>query len=75
MIQPRIIGKNKNVLKFRVQDENGYGMDAIYFGDVQDCLETIEQSEAMAFTYYPSVNEFRGERTIQMVVQNYSPSK
>ena len=75
VIQPRIIGKNKNVLKFRIQDENGYAMDAIYFGDVQGCLETIEQSEAMAFTYYPSINEFRGERTIQMVVQNYSPSK
>ena len=50
-------------------------MDAICFGDVEACLETIEQSETMAFTYYPSINEFRGERTIQMVVQNYNPSK
>ena len=75
MIDPRIIGKNKNVLKFKVQDKDGYEMDAICFGDVEACLETIEQSERMAFTYYPSINEFRGERTIQMVVQNYNPSK
>ena len=75
VINPRIIGKNKNVLKFKVQDKDGYEMDAICFGDVEACLETIEQSETMAFTYYPSINEFRGERTIQMVVQNYNPSK
>lgn len=75
VIDPRIIGKNKNVLKFKVQDKDGYEMDAICFGDVEGCLETIEQSETMAFTYYPSINEFRGERTIQMVVQNYNPSK
>ena len=75
VINPRIIGKNKNVLKFKVQDKDGYEMDAICFGDVEACLETIEQSEMMAFTYYPSINEFRGERTIQMVVQNYNPSK
>lgn len=75
VIDPRIIGKNKNVLKFKVQDKDGYEMDAICFGDVEACLETIEQSETMAFTYYPSINEFRGERTIQMVVQNYNPSK
>lgn len=65
VIDPRIIGKNKNVLKFKVQDKDGYEMDAICFGDVEACLETIEQSETMAFTYYPSINEFRGERTIQ----------
>ena len=75
VIDPRIIGKNKNVLKFKVQDKDGYEMDAICFGDVEACLETIEQSETMAFTYYPSINEFRGERTIQMVVQNYNSSK
>ena len=75
VINPRIIGKNKNVLKFKVQDKDGYEMDAICFGDVEACLETIKQSETMAFTYYPSINEFRGERTIQMVVQNYNPSK
>lgn len=75
VIDPRIIGKNKNVLKFKVQDKDGYEMDAICFGDVEACLETIEQSETMAFTYYPSINEFRGERTIQMVVQNYNHSK
>lgn len=75
VIQPRIIGKNKNVLKFQVCDKNGYCLDAIYFGDVEECLDTIERNERMAFTYYPSINEFRGERTVQIVVVNYQGNK
>lgn len=71
VIAPRIIGKNHNVLKFQVQDENGNRMEAIYFGEVQECLYTIEHSRRMSFTYYPSVNEFRGEKTLQMTVVNY----
>lgn len=71
VIAPRIIGKNHNVLKFQVQDENGNRMEAIYFGEVQECLDTIEHSRRMSFTYYPSVNEFRGEKTLQMTVVNY----
>lgn len=75
VIAPRIIGKNHNVLKFQVQDENGNRMDAIYFGEVEDCLEVMEHSERMSFTYYPSVNEYRGEKTLQITVVNYMPCR
>ena len=33
----RIIGKNQNVLKFQVLDQAGRKMEAIYFGEVQEC--------------------------------------
>lgn len=82
-----IIGKNKNVFKTKVLNNVGYRMDAIYFGDVdkfnQFLEETygIEEVEAMnkgmenqidiGFTYYPTINEFRGNRTLQIVIQNY----
>lgn len=71
VIQPRIIGKNRNVLKFQVEDQRGNRMDAIYFGDVEACLKTMEESQAMSFTYYPSINEYMGRRTIQITVVNY----
>lgn len=71
VINPRIIGKNQNVLKFRVENEKGLQIEAIYFGDVQDCLRTMERSRKMAFTYYPTVNEYRGMQTLQMNVVNY----
>lgn len=74
VIQPRIVGKNRNVLKFRVEDRNGNRMEAVYFGDVQECLQTIEKSSEMTFTYYPSVNEYMGRRSVQITVVNYCGS-
>lgn len=71
VISPRIIGKNHNVLKFQVEDEKGIRMDAIYFGDVQACMEYIRQRDKMAFTYYPTINEYMGKRSLQMTVVNY----
>ena len=71
VIQPRIIGKNQNVLKFQVEDQYGTRMDAIYFGDVRACLNTMEESPEMSFTYYPTVNEYMGRRTLQITVVNY----
>lgn len=71
VIQPRIIGKNKNVLKFQVEDMRGNRMEAIYFGDAGACMEYMKQKKEMAFTYYPSVNEYMGRRTLQITVVNY----
>lgn len=71
VIQPRIIGKNRNVLRFQVEDRNGCRMDAVYFGDVNACLEYMRHKKEMAFTYYPTVNEYMGRRTMQITVVNY----
>lgn len=74
VIQQRIIGKNHNVLKFQVEDRSGNRMDAIYFGDVEACLKMMEESREMSFTYYPSVNEYMGRRSMQITVVNYCTS-
>lgn len=71
VISPRIIGKNRNVLKFRVQDARGTQMEAIYFGDVEACMEYMQHKSEMSFTFYPSVNEYMGKRTLQITVVNY----
>lgn len=71
VIQPRIIGKNKNVLKFQVEDVRENRMEAVYFGDVDTCMEYMKQKKQMAFTFYPSVNEYMGRRTLQLTVVNY----
>lgn len=87
MLGGNIIGKNKNVFKGMVQNQAGDRIEAIYFGDVDDFTEYLveeygqEQYEKMlhgdantidiGFTYYPSVNEFRGRKTMQIVIQNY----
>lgn len=71
VIQPRIFGKNRNVLKCRLEDQQGNQMEAVYFGEVEDCLRQMEKKQIMSFTYYPSINEYRGRRTIQLTIVNY----
>ena len=46
-------------------------MEAIYFGDAQDCLDYIRQKDEMSFTFYPTVNDYMGKRTLQITVVNY----
>lgn len=71
VIQPRIFGKNRNVLKCRLEDQQGNQMEAVYFGEVEDCLQQMEKKQIMSFTYYPSLNEYMGRRTIQLTIVNY----
>lgn len=83
----RILGKNQNVLKLRVEDAGKTEMDAMYFGDVAGFQEYIKakfgktsfeqlfrgkgNGITMSFTYYPAINEYQGIRTPQIVIQNY----
>ena len=71
VISPRIFGKNRNVLKCRLEDDAGNQMEAVYFGDVEACLKAMEEKQIMSFTYYPSVNEYMGRRTLQLTIVNY----
>ena len=71
VIDPRIFGKNRNVLKCRLRNERGMQMDGIYFGDVEECLEVMEQRKVMPLTFYPKINEYMGKRSIQLEIVNY----
>lgn len=71
VISPRIFGKNRNVLKCRLEDAAGNQMEAVYFGDVEACLKAMEEKHVMSITYYPSVNEYMGRRTLQLTIVNY----
>ncbi|MDD3360155.1 MAG: single-stranded-DNA-specific exonuclease RecJ [Hespellia sp.] len=71
VLQPKIIGRNSNVLKMTVQNERGMKLDAIYFGEVQECLNYILSKQTMAFTFYPSINEYMGRKSVQITIVNY----
>ncbi len=87
ILSARILGARRNVLKMRVADEQGYEMDAIYFGNLDDFQQYIsshfpeneveymyqgrKNSVTLSFTYYPDINEFRGTKTLQLIIQNY----
>lgn len=68
----RIFGKNRNVAKMRLTDENGYAMDGVYFGNAEEFASFAEIHPRMSIAYYPAVNSYMGRETLQITVQNYS---
>lgn len=68
----KIIGKNKNVAKATAIDAAGNRMEAICFHDAQEFAKQCERNNGkMSITFYPGINEFRGERQIQIVITHY----
>ena len=81
------IGKNRNVVKMSVMGPEGIIMDALYFGDTDVFFDFLEEEYGrdnvaaalrgmrntidIGVTYYPQINEFQGERSLQIVIQNY----
>ena len=72
VLETRVLGKNQNVLRLKLKDESGTTMDGIYFSDqMNEVLKTMQQKSQLAFLYYPEINEFRGQRTLQLRILDY----
>lgn len=82
----RILGKNRNVAKFEAADEAGSRHTLVYFGDIPGLEHFLAEkygedagrlfsgggvSLPLTITYYPSLNEYKGRREIEIVVTNY----
>ena len=67
----RIFGKHNNVLKMKAVDEDGFVMDAIYFGENEGFIARIEKPEPIAITYYPNINSYNGRDTLQVVISHF----
>lgn len=68
---PRVFGKNRNVVKLSLVTEQGHPMDAILFGDGDAFLEEQDGNRIIDVIYYPDVNEYNGNRTLQIVIKDY----
>ena len=72
ILSGRILGKNRNVVKMQVKDRDGCVIDAMYFGDVDRFMDYYEKKNGKAaFTFYPSINEYQGRKSMQIIIQNY----
>lgn len=67
----RVMGKNRNVVKLMLVNERGTALDAVVFTDGDLFLEEMGDSRRMDVVYYPTVNEYNGRRTVQIVVRNW----
>lgn len=86
-ISGRVLGANRNVGKYTVQDENGRKYDLVYFGDIEafnaymvrrygaEAVEMLYGGQAggivLSVVYYPEINEYRGSVSLQMVMKYY----
>lgn len=86
-IKAVILGKNRNVLKLKLKTLRGKVIDAIYFGDIEEFEEAIAEKYSreelqklydgvyndvkIDLVFYPNINEYNGNVTIQVVIQNY----
>lgn len=87
LISGRILGVHKNVGKYVVMGESGRRFDMMYFGDLEafnvflcdrfgeDKVRQLygggSDSLAISVVYYPDINEFRGNKSLQMVMKYY----
>ncbi|MBR2765000.1 MAG: single-stranded-DNA-specific exonuclease RecJ [Blautia sp.] len=67
----RVLGRNKNVCRVRLQDKNGVSIQAVFFGDAPKFQEDLSRGSRVAVTYYPEINEYQGRENLQIVIQNY----
>ena len=81
------VGKTGNVVKMKVADSAGNVMEAVRFRDADGFLEFLrgtygdeqvmkamrgaENEIDIAFAYRPQINEWRGRRTVELVVEYY----
>lgn len=80
------IGKGRKMFRFLVEDAYGTQMDALYFGDGEELEKEMivgygeeavrrlycgqEAGVRMSVVYYPSINEYRDMRKLQIVIQH-----
>lgn len=57
--QMRVFGKNRNVVKMRLTDENGYPMDGVYFGNGDEFAEEGRGKRKISIVYYPDINMYQ----------------
>jgi single-stranded-DNA-specific exonuclease len=87
VLEARLVGANKNVLRLKIMDEKSGIMDGIKFnetGEFEDLIrEKYGEEEAkklfasrskkvkINIVYYPTINEFNGRRSIQINIEDY----
>jgi len=71
----RVLGKNRNAVKFSLATDQGTPMDAMMFADGDSFLEELGDSRVLDVIYYPAVNEYNGNKNLQIVIRNYKISK
>ena len=73
VLKSSVVGKNRTALKMVLENAGGARMDAVYFSSPENISaaagKTASGSKIM-ITYYPSINEWRGMQSLQIVIRD-----
>lgn len=67
----RVLGRNRNAVKLSLITEKGSQMEAMLFTEGDRFLEEMGTQHGIDVVYYPDVNEYNGNRSLQIVIRNY----
>mgnify|MGYP002615106677 CR=1 FL=1 len=67
----RVFGRNRNVVKLSLMNERGFSMDGVVFTEGDLFMEEMGNSRNMDIIYYPTINEYNGNRSLQMVIKDW----
>ena len=88
ILRGRILGKNANVGKYSICDEQGKEYDMIYFGDLEKWHAFLDEAFGedereklyragsreivIQMIYYPDINVYQGKESLQIVMRDYA---
>lgn len=67
----RVLGKNRNAVKLSLVTEQGFAMDGMLFTEGDRFMEEMDGKNGIDVVYYPDINEYNGNRTLQIVIREY----
>ncbi|MCR3757748.1 single-stranded-DNA-specific exonuclease RecJ [Clostridium felsineum] len=87
IVSAKVIGQNHNVLKIKFFSKNRRYIDGIFFGDIEEfqrlvidrygtvelnkMYSGIENNVNLDIAFYPDINEYNGNVSVQIVVQYF----
>lgn len=71
ILSKNILGKNKNVVKMLLEDDDGTRLDGIYFCDGEAFFDELKGNNEIDIIYYPDINEYGGRESLQVIITGY----
>lgn len=71
ILSVNVFGKDKNVVKCKLMDSDLMTMEGIIFTDGLAFLEEAGGRRNMDILYYPTINEFNGNKTLQIHLKGW----
>lgn len=67
----RVIGRNQNAVKLSLMTEKGAPMEGLLFTDGTEFLSEKGSLERIDIVYYPEINTYGGNQTLQVIIKDY----